>query len=437
MLCYKGELLMSVEREADSYLKARLNVVVTKDNHIIAYRFQRARLKLNNCLEIQLLKENETSIKKKIQVTEDEVKIEFVLPATFLSFFAIQKRKEKEKWLFAYQLMKKVANHSSKRFIPVVCPENIVFDTSYTPYLLHYGVKDSLVPFDYEEEQVLLELKATICTAIEGKYSFEEYIRFSETLKIGEDVKQIMQATSFDEISNYLENKIHLIEESEKNTVTVSNKRWNLQRYTLIGFIVCFIPALIYTIYSFAFMIPKQEAYVESNQAFLERNYSEVITLLEEYNPETMPYVVLYQLASSYVASEPLNDEQRQNVVNSLTLQADQQFFYYWIYIGRGVSDQALTIARTFGDQDLIVYALINYEEELKRNTKLKDEEKQELLDEIEVELTQYKREKEQEQEQSQSEAVNDGTMTAPSKESTSVTNEVESVKQENAQSGQ
>ena len=44
---------------------------------------------------------------------------------------------------------------------------------------------------------------------------------------------------------------------------------------------------------------------------------------------------------------------------------------------------------------------------------------------------------KEQEQEQSQSEAVNDGTTTAPSKESTSVTNEVESVKQENAQSGQ
>ena len=80
---------MSVEREADSYLKARLNVVITKDNHITAYRFQRARLKLNNCLEIQPLKENETSIKKKIQVTEDEVKIEFVLPATFLYFFAI------------------------------------------------------------------------------------------------------------------------------------------------------------------------------------------------------------------------------------------------------------------------------------------------------------------------------------------------------------
>ncbi|MGN1386072.1 MAG: type VII secretion protein EssB, partial [Bacillus sp. (in: firmicutes)] len=270
---------------------------------------------------------------------------------------------------------------------------------------------------------------------IEGKYSFEEYMRFSDTLKIGEEAKQIMQAASFDEVSDYSESKIRSIEENEKTLITVSNKRWNLQRYTLIGLIVCFIPALIYTIYSFAFMIPKQEAYVDSNQAFLERNYSEVITLLEEYNPETMPYVVLYQLASSYVASESLNDEQKQTIVNSLTLQADQQYFYYWIYIGRGMSDQALTIARTFGDPSLIVYALYNYEEELKRNTKLKAEEKQELLDEITLELDEYKRMKEQEQSETVNE--NDGTTTAPPKEPTSVTNEVESVEEEEAQPGE
>ncbi|MGM9927661.1 MAG: type VII secretion protein EssB [Bacillus sp. (in: firmicutes)] len=424
---------MPAERE--SYLKERLNVVITKENHIMAYHFQRARLKLNNCLEIQPLKENETSIEKKIQVTEDEVTIEFVIPPAFFSFFAIQERKEKEKWLFAYQLTKKVINHSLKRFIPVICPDNMVFDTSYTPYLLHYGVKDSLIPFDYEEEQILLELKATICTAIEGKYNFEEYMRFSDTLKIGEEAKQIMQAASFDEISDCLENKIRSIEENEKTLITVSNKRWNLQRYTLIGFIVCFIPALIYIIYSFAFMIPKQEAYVESNQAFLERNYSEVITLLEEYDPETMPYVVLYQLASSYVASVALNDEQKQTIVNSLTLQADQQYFYYWIYIGRGMSDQALMIARTFGDPSLIVYALYNYEEELKRNTKLKAEEKQELLDEITLELDEYKRMKEQEQSETVNE--NDSTTTAPPKEPTSGTNEVESVEEEKAQPGE
>jgi len=387
-----------------SYLEEQLNVTVTKENHIVTYNFQRARLKMTNSLEIKPLIEIEPNIEKIIEMTDDEITIKCTIPQTFSFFKEIQRRKEKEKWLFSYQLAKKVIHHNLKRFIPVVCPENIVFDKSYTPYLLHYGVKDSLIPFSYDEEQILLELKATICSAIEAKHTFEEYMKYFETLKICEDAQNIMRVKSFDELFGYLENKIRELEQNEKSFVTVSNKKWNLQRYIFIGIIVCFIPTFIYTLYSLIFMIPKQEAYVESNQSFLERNYSEVITLLEDYDPEKMPYVVSYQLASSYIEMESLNEEQRRNIENSLTLQADEQFFYYWIYIGRGMSDKALTIARTFGDQDLVIYALIQYEDELKKNTKLKAEERQELLDQITVELTEYNRTKELEESETENE---------------------------------
>ena len=393
MLSKKGELSMAETRQ--SYLEEQLNVAVTKENHIVTYNFQRARLKLTNSLEIKPLLEIEPSIEKKIQVTDDEITIVCNIPPNFSFFKEIQQRKEKEKWLFSYQLARKVIHHTLKRFIPVVCPENIVFDKSYSPYLLHYGVRDSLIPFTYDEDRILLELKATICTAIEAKHTFEEYMKYFETLKIGEDAQNIMRIKSLDELFDYLESKIHEIEENEKSFITVPNKKWNLRRYILIGFIVCFIPTFIYTLYSFIFMIPKQEAYVESNRAFLEKNYSEVITLLEDYDPETMPYVVSYQLAFSYFETESLNEKQRQNIENALTLQADEQFYYYWIYIGRGMSDKALAIARTFGDQDLVIYALVQYENELKKNTKLKAEERQELLDEITVELAEYNRAKE------------------------------------------
>ena len=387
-----------------SYLEEQLNVVITKENHVVTYNFQRARLKLTNTLEIKPLIEIEPSIEKKIEVTDDEVTIACNIPLTFSFFVDIQQRKEKEKWLFSYQLARKVIGHTLKRFIPVISPENIVFDKSYTPYLLHYGVRDSLILFTYDEEQILLELKATICTAIEAKHTFEEYIKYFETLKMSEDAQNIMRLKSFNELLDYLVNKIHKIEENEKSFVTVSNKKWNLQRYILIGTIVCLVPTFIYTLYTLIFMIPKQEAYVESNRAFLERNYSKVITLLENYDPESMPYVVSYQLASSYIEMEPLNGEQRQNIENALTLQADKQFYYYWIYIGRGMSDQALTIARTFDDQDLVIYALVQYEDELKKNTKLKAEEKQELLDKITVELAEYNRTKELEQSETEDE---------------------------------
>lgn len=387
-----------------SYLEEQLHAAITRENRVVTYYFQRARLKLNNSLEINPLKELEPSIEKEIKVTDDEIAIACSIPPTFSFFMEIQQHSEKEKWLFSYQLARKVISHALKRFIPVVCPENIVFDKSYTPYLLHYGVKDSLIPFMYDEEQILLELKATICTAIEAKHTFKEYMSYFETLKIGEDARNIMQVKTFEELSLYLENKIQAIEEKEKSFITVPTKKWNMQRYILIGLLVGFIPALLFTLYTFIYMIPKQEAYVESNRAFLERNYSEVITLLKDYDPESMPRVVSYQLASSYIETESLNEEQRKNIENALTLQADKQFYYYWIYIGRGTSDKALTIARTFGDQDLVIYALIQYEEELKKDTKLKAEERQDLLDKITVELTEYNRTKELEQSETESE---------------------------------
>lgn len=387
---------MSIEK--GSYLKELLNADISNKENTITYTFQRARLKLNNQLEIQPLLENEPAIKKTIEVTEDEVCITFSIPDKYQRFYQIQSKTDKEKWLFSYQLLKKIRNYSSKRFIPVVSPENIVFDAGYTPYLLHYGVKDSLVPSEHDETRLLLELKATICTVIEGKHQFEEYVKFSDTLKLTEEAKQIIKLNTFDELLQYAEQQIRSIETKEKSVVKIPKKNWKIQRYLLIGFIVCFIPLFSYMMYSIFFMIPKQEAFISGSEAFLERNYSEVITLLEDYDPETMPYVVLYQLASSYVASESLTEEQRKNVTNSLTLHAEKQFFYYWIYIGRGMSDRALTIARTFGDQDLIVFALINYEDEIKQDNKIKAEEKQELLDEITMELDEFMRMKEQEE---------------------------------------
>ena len=386
--------------EKDSYIKQQLEAVITKENNTITYHFQRARLRLKNDLEIQPLKEKNIHINKQIVITDDEVNISFEIPPSYHPLSRIQKKKELAKWMLAYQLTKEVMDHSLKRLVPFVCPENIIFDSSYTPYLLHYGVKDSLVPFENNEEQLFLELKATLCYVIEGKHTFEEYMRFHEILKASEEVKKIMGTSSCDELLLYLQEKMADLEQKAKSFITIPNKKWKLQRYLLIGFIVCFIPALFYTIYSLVFVHPKQEAYVKGNQAFLEQRYSEVITLLQNYNPESMPYVVQYQLASSYVASEALQEEQRKNVNNALTLQADEQFFLYWIYIGRGTSDKALTIARTLEDQDLVIYALINYEDEIKKDKGLKAEKKQELLDEIKVELADFKTQKEQEEKQ-------------------------------------
>nr|2YNQ_A Chain A, Essb [Geobacillus thermodenitrificans NG80-2]2YNQ_B Chain B, Essb [Geobacillus thermodenitrificans NG80-2]2YNQ_C Chain C, Essb [Geobacillus thermodenitrificans NG80-2]2YNQ_D Chain D, Essb [Geobacillus thermodenitrificans NG80-2] len=139
---------------------------------------------------------------------------------------------------------------------------------------------------------------------------------------------------------------------------------------------------------------PKQEAYIQSTELFLQNKYSDVITTLEDYAPEDMPYVIQYELASSYVMTESLTEEQRQTVSNNITLKTDEQYMLYWIYIGRSQSEEALELARTIEDRDLIVYALLKYREQIKGDTDLSGDEKQKKLDEIDQEIKEYERER-------------------------------------------
>lgn len=385
--------------EQESYLEQKIDANISKDKKY-TYVFQKARLKLHDKLELQLLKDKDSILNKIIEVTEDEVRITYQPPEVFSSFHKIRNKPEHTRWLLAYQLVNKVKSHKLKRLIPVICPENIVFDAGYTPYLLHYGVKDSLLPYETNTEEIFRELKATVCVTVDGRHSFEEYLKYQETLKVSKDVDAIMKTASIEELFDLTSNKINDLEALEKTYVHIPNKKWKIQRYVLIGFILSFIPAFAYTLYSLVFLEPKQEAYVESQHAYLENSKSDVITILESYEPEDMPFIIKYQLADSYIKNVSLTEDQKKNVDNSITLQTDDNLLLYWIYIGRGLNEKALEIARPLEDRDLIMYALYNYSDEIKADEGLSSEKKEEKLDEIKNELEEYKQEIEQEQQE-------------------------------------
>lgn len=396
-----------------SYLEKRIEAAITKDDGY-AFVFQRARLKLQDPLELQLLHEIDGILQKEMKVTDDEVKITIKPPASFFSCKKIKKKKELPRWIFAHQLMKKIENHDLGRLNLVICPENIVVDSSLTPYFLHYGVKESLPPYQREDERLLQEAKATVSEIVDGQHSFDQYFQYHQTLKLSNTVQEIFAANSMDEISKVIESKIQDLEKQEKTFIHMPLKKWKIQRYALLGAVVLLIPAIIYTFYSLLFGQPKQDAYVNSGQVFLEKKYSEVINQLENYDPEDMPYVVQYELAYSYIVNEDLGEVQRKNIENELTLQSDSQYFLYWIYIGRGMNQEALDIARSLEHKDLIVYGLIKYVEEIKADDQLSGEEKEQELEKVEEEIKEYRRERDEmkkqlEEEQQEQSSTTDG----------------------------
>ncbi|USK58765.1 type VII secretion protein EssB [Peribacillus asahii] len=396
-----------MSEKKQSYLEKQLEAVIKKEKNTVQIIFQREKIRLDDALEMEMLKYSDPSIKKEITLTEAELKLSIETPSSFLPFTQLKKKDEKSRWIFASQLIKKVENHSLNRLHVIVCPENIVVDESLTPYFLHYGVKESLPPYEKDEERLLQELRATVAEIVDKKYSFFQYLSLYQTLELSPIAAKILAASNINELQERIREHLTVLEQRAKEEITVTKKKWNVTRYTALGLLIALVPALLFSLYTLVLAQPKQSAFINSQEAFLKNQYSEVITSLLDYEVEDMPNVVQYQLAQSYIMISKdleLKDYQKDTLQQIITLQTDPQYYNYWIQIGRGNAKEALDIAYSLEDISIIIYGLYQYKKEVKADDELKAEEKQQKLKEIQSELDEYEREWEEEQEKREAE---------------------------------
>lgn len=382
-----------------TYLENQLEAKIETAPERITITFQKEKIKFQDELEVALLKSANPFIRKEIAFTEDELILTFHPEKYHMSFDQVIKHEEKSRWMFAAHLVKAVTAHSSNRLHLFVCPENIVIDESMTPTFLHYGVKESVPPYEKNAERTLRETKALIAAAIEPKYSFEQYHQFSDSIVRTPLVEKILQAKDEEELLTIIQKRMKKIVAEEKNFTKMTVVKRNWLRYSIVALLLLIIPSGIYNGYSVFILEPRQDAYVYAQEHFLQKKYSEVINTLSDYEVEDMPKVIQYELSIAHIINETLTEDQKDNVLNTITLQTDPRYYQYWIFLGRGQAEKALTLSRQLEDLDLIMLALLHYEEEVKLDSDLKEEERERLLSEIDIEKKDYEKQIEELQE--------------------------------------
>ncbi|KAA0837291.1 type VII secretion protein EssB [Bacillus paralicheniformis] len=372
-----------------TYLEDQLEAVMTKEDGAYIFRFQREKINLVNGLEANVIKEVDPSFNKETVMTDDEVQILIQPPSEYKEFRYIKGKNKKSKWLFAYQLVKAVEEHSIKRLHLIAAPENIVFDKGLTPKFLHYGVKESIPPYEHDEERLFNEVKAAAALAVDGQFTFEEYLKYSETIKFSDQVKDIITSGTYGDLKAVIQKRIDELDAEEKTLVHLPKKKWKIQRYIGLGLILCLIPAVLFSFYSLFFAQPKQQAFIESNRYFLNKQYSKVISTLDKYDAGEMPDSVQYQLAYSYVLVESALKELdwQEDALKSLTLQVDPNNFLYWIQIGRGDNKGALETGRKLENDLQIIYAITKYMSEIKADDQMSSDEREKLLEPLQKEF--------------------------------------------------
>lgn len=382
-----------------TYLKNQIGAEINDEENKTTFVFQKERVGFKRTEEIMFLKEIEPKIHKEIVITDNELIVQAELPVSYKRFSDIQLEDEKSKWRFAYQLVEKVYAHSYPRLHLIVCPENIVYDSGMSPSFLYYGVNGSLPPFENNEEHIWLETRATVAAVVEKSNSFDEYVKYTAVLELKENGSKVMQATDSQSLLDFITQQLQRLEHEEKSYVKLTVKKWSWAKWLSIGFGVLLIPALIFTIIYFAHEKPKNEAFTESHANFLGQNYSQVVSTLSPYSIKSMPNVTLYELAYSVVSNERLDEEQKDNVLSNITLQTDTDYLSYWIYIGRGEAENAVDLARSMEDGELITFGLLIRREEIQADQDLSGEEKQTLIEDIDREIEEYEKLMEQEEE--------------------------------------
>ncbi|MEG7356001.1 type VII secretion protein EssB [Bacillus inaquosorum] len=393
-----------------SYLENQLEAVAEKTDAGYTFTFQRETIKLLDGLEANVIKDVNPFFHKEIAVTDDEVIITIQPPPSYKAFRFMKAKDKKSKWQFAYQLVQAIQQHNLSRLNVIVAPENIVFDKGLTPYFLHYGVKESIPPYEHDEERVWRELKAAAALAVDGAFAFEEYLKFNETLTFSAEAKAILDAASYDDLLELIQTHIDELEAKAKTYIHIPRKKWNIQRYIGLGLIVLLVPALIYSMYALFFAQPKHQAIVDSNRAFLNKQYSEVISTLSKYDAESLPESVQYQLAYSYVEIEKqLLDYQRDNIEKLVTLQSEPQHFLYWIDIGRGDYKEAISIGHKLEYNPYIWLGLYKYKQQLLAEDS-NDEATQKELDSVDSELDKVNKANAEQKKESNTESSTTGT---------------------------
>ncbi|BAB04693.1 type VII secretion protein EssB [Halalkalibacterium halodurans] len=379
------------------YIEEQVGMQLGKDeNSHYTITFQNEEIKLHDTLEAKVLDGCDPHTTREIEQNEDDfvIKVKPVIPLR--SFGSLRNKEESVKLFVAHALIQKVIQHDHDKLHLIVSPENVLVSDGLDVTFIHYGVKDSIPPYETDPERLFLELRATLLVLLDGNHRFHEYMNYHDTLKLSPEAKSLVQQTTLEGLRELIRHWIQEHEQQEKQLHKVPKTKWTIQKWAGIGLIAALVPAIIYIVYVLAFLQPRQEAFTASHAAYLNENYSQVIDTLEPYSPNSMPRVVKYQLAQSYVAIEPLQAYHRENLKNVLVLQAAESYFDYWIAIGRGENEKAIDIARGLQDKEWLVYANVKRREEVKSDENLSGKEREDLIKEIEAEIDDYMRELEE-----------------------------------------
>ena len=344
-----------------------------KDNERIILTLDKSQIKLSEILLIQNYANVDPGAK--------DVQIEYEVTKGLVPFSKVSSQAKTllEKLRVACQL-RSIQMLKGKYKIPFIHPENIFFSGENLKFI-HFGLSGIMSPKELNDDLFLKEVKALVLSIFHSKLTYESLLEGMGGLKDSFSLK-IIEAKSTEEIFDTLE--IELLEEKsriDRSKRLVSKKSFTFYRVIGVIAVLSTITMSIF-LYKYREISDKQSSIVEAQTSFITNNYSKTQADLENYKIDSLPKSANYILAVSSVNLSDLTATQKESILSNLSIKTDDNTLHYWVNMGRGNFEKALSLAQNLGDDQLTLLSYADLYEAAKLNTSMQGEKKQKLLEE-------------------------------------------------------
>jgi len=269
-------------------------------------------------------------------------------------------------------------------------PDNLMVDVNFIPFILKRDMAiDESSPF-------IDDYKDLIGCLLLPRYTYDDFHKGGRDLhKKSKLTQAIANMESIEEIKNHLLSEYHDINANTKQTTKLVNKNASRLVRIAIPVMVLALGVMGYFFVMALFVdIPHNNRVIAANEAYIAGNPLAVQQALRGVDVGNLTHETRLILSRSYVATEPLSIAQREHILMGLTSMTDTSTFNYWIHLGRLEFDEAIEISQRFGENELLLFALIRMQYVVIADPNIPGGEKVEMLNDIERRIEALERER-------------------------------------------
>ena len=286
-----------------------------------------------------------------------------------------------------YQALINIQNlfNDIKRIYISLNPENLMFDTNMMPKAIMRDIYET----EYNEEDFLSQYIALIGYVLQDKYSYDDYYQGGKQLLTKNKITApYAQVKTLDELVETLNKEYASLQEKLQNSfIEVDKKKYHHLKIGNRIMIVFIILAVAIIGYFGVFRLNEEKTMNTANAQYIKQDYISVLDTLKNMKMSRMDTNTKYIYAISDIRTEALTDEQKSNILSSVTLNADERILEFWVDLAKSQNSDAIDLAKQLGNSEYLAYAYMKEKSRIENDQSLSGEEKETQLKEIENNL--------------------------------------------------